>query len=103
MNEQVIQQDNAPAALKFFAKVISYVFHPLFIPTYVYFFLTQAFPYEFSGLLRNAAIFRTLVVFINTAFFPGIAIFLLWRLKFIESIFLKSQKERIAPYMIVMV
>lgn len=103
MNEQVVQQYNAPAALKIFAKVISYVFHPLFIPTYVYFFLTQAFPYEFSGLMRNDAMFRTLVVFINTAFFPAVAIFLLWRLKFIESIFLRTQKERIAPYMIVMV
>jgi hypothetical protein len=103
MNEQAIQQYNAPASLRFFAKVISYVFHPLFIPTYVYFFLTQAFPYEFSGLLRNAAVFRTVIVLINTAFFPAVAIFLLWRLKFIESIFLRSQKERIAPYMIVMV
>lgn len=103
MNEQVIEQYNAPTALKAFAKAISYVFHPLFIPTYVYFFLTQAFPYEFSGFLRNDAGFRTIVVFINTAFFPAVAIFLLWRLKFIESIFLKSQKERIAPYMIVMI
>jgi hypothetical protein len=103
MNEQAIQQHNAPTALRFFAKVVSYIFHPLFIPTYVYFFLTQAFPYEFSGMLRNAAVFRTVVVFINTAFFPGVAIFLLWRLKFIESIFLRSRKERIAPYMIVMV
>ncbi len=103
MNEQVIEQYNAPAALKVIAKVISYIFHPLFIPTYVYFFLTQAFPYEFSGMLGSDAGFRTIVVFINTAFFPGVAVFLLWRLKFIESIFLKSQKERIAPYMIVMV
>lgn len=103
MNEQVVQQYNAPAGLRIFARVLSYVFHPLFIPTYIYFFLTQAFPYEFSGLLRNAAVFRTVVVFINTAFFPGLAIFLLWRLKFINSIFLKTQKERIAPYMIVMV
>ncbi len=103
MNEQVIEQYNAPAALRVIAKVISYIFHPLFIPTYVYFFLTQAFPYEFSGMLSNDSAFRTIVVFINTAFFPGVAVFLLWRLKFIESIFLKSQKERIAPYMIVMV
>jgi hypothetical protein len=103
MKEQVVQQYYPSSVLKVFAKVISYIFHPLFIPTYVYFFLTQAFPYEFSGLLKDAAIFRTLVVFINTAFFPGVAIFLLWRLKFIDSIFLRSQKERIAPYMIVMV
>jgi len=103
MNEQIVQTYNAPAALRIFAKVISYVFHPLFIPTYVYFFVTQMFPYEFSGMLGTQSLFRTVVVFINTAFFPAVAIFLLWRLKFIDSIFLRTAKERIAPYMIVMV
>ncbi len=103
MNEQVVQTYNAPAALRIFAKVISYVFHPLFIPTYVYYFVTQMFPYEFSGMMGTQSLFRTVVVFINTAFFPAVAVFLLWRLKFIDSIFLKTAKERIAPYMIVMV
>lgn len=103
MNELSAAPDTASAPLKFFAKLVSYVFHPLFIPTYVYFFMAKAFPYEFSGMLRDAAMFRTVIVFINTAFFPAVAIFLLWRLKFIESIFLRSSKERIAPYMIVMV
>jgi hypothetical protein len=103
MKEQAVETYSAPVALKIPAKVISYVFHPLFIPTYVYFYMTQMFPYEFSGMLSDAALFRTLVVFINTAFFPAVAIFLLWRLKFIESIFLKTQRERIAPYIIVMI
>jgi len=103
MNQQAIQQYHTPAPLQWFAKLVSYVFHPLFIPTYIYFFVAKAFPYEFSGMLRNASMFRTVIVFINTAFFPAVAIFLLWRLKFIESIFLRSQKERIAPYIIVMV
>lgn len=103
MNEQAVNQYQAPGILRIVAKVISYVFHPLFIPTYVFYFLTQAFPYAFSGMRENDALFRTVVVFINTAFFPAVAIFLLWRLKFIDSIFLKTQRERIAPYMIVMV
>lgn len=102
MKEQVVENYNAPAVLKILAKVISYVFHPLFIPTYVYFFMTQLFPFEFSGMLEEAYLFRTIVVFINTAFFPGVAILLLWRLKFIDSIFLKSKKERIVPYIIIM-
>lgn len=102
MKEQAVETYNAPAALKIPAKVISYVFHPLFIPTYVYFFMTQLFPFEFSGMQEEAYLFRTIIIFINTAFFPGVAIFLLWRLKFIESIFLRSQKERIVPYIIVM-
>lgn len=102
-NGQTVQHYDAPPVIKIIARVISYVFHPLFIPTYVYYLLTQLLPYEFPGLLAGAPVFRTVVVFINTAFFPGVAVFLLWRLKFIDSIFLRSQKERIAPYMIVMV
>lgn len=88
--------------LKFAARIISYIFHPLFFPTYVFYYLTQQFPYTFPGMDEKEAVFRTLVVFINTAFFPAFAIFLLWRLKFIESIFLRTQKERIVPYILVM-
>lgn len=38
-----------------------------------------------------------------TAFFPAFSVFLLWRLKFIDNIFLKTQKERIVPYIITMI
>jgi len=37
-----------------------------------------------------------------TAFFPAFAVFLLWRLKVIKSIFLKTQKERIIPFFVTM-
>jgi hypothetical protein len=39
-----------------------------------------------------------LSVFIITAFFPAITVFLLWRLQFAESIYLRTQKERIIPF-----
>ncbi|MCE3281516.1 MAG: hypothetical protein K0Q66_253 [Chitinophagaceae bacterium] len=103
MNQQALPVQSHPIGLRIFAKVISYIFHPLFIPSFVFYFMTQHFAHEFAGLDAGDAFFRTVVVFINTAFFPAVAIFLLWRLKFIDSIFLKTQRERIAPYMIVMV
>ncbi|MFN5692019.1 MAG: hypothetical protein ACK46Z_05920, partial [Bacteroidota bacterium] len=37
-----------------------------------------------------------------TAFVPAFAIFLLWRLQFINSILLLTRKERIVPFIIVM-
>lgn len=37
-----------------------------------------------------------------TAFFPAFSVFLLYQLKFIENIYLRSQKERIVPYIITM-
>jgi hypothetical protein len=84
------------------AKIISYVFHPLFIPTYVFIFLIYQVPYEFAGITEFQLKLRLFSIFWLTAFFPAFAVFLLWRLKFSESIFLRTQKERIVPYVITM-
>ena len=85
------------------AKIISYIFHPLFIPTYVFFWLLIRFPYQFAGITPMALFARKITVFWMTAFFPAFSVFLLWRLKFIDNIMLRTQKERIAPYMITMI
>jgi hypothetical protein len=82
--------------------VISYVFHPLFIPTYIFIFLMYQVPYEFAGITDYQLQLRLFSNFWLTAFFPAFAVFLLWRLKFSESIFLRTQKERIVPYVITM-
>jgi len=84
------------------AKIISYIFHPLFIPTYVFMFMVYQFPYEFAGITEWQLKMRMFSVFWITAFFPAFAVFLLWRLKFSNSIFLRTQKERIIPYFISM-
>ena len=85
------------------AKVISYVFHPLFIPTYIFIFLMYQVPYEFAGITTYQLKLRLFSTFWLTAFFPAFAVFLLWRLKFSDSIFLRTQKERIVPYVITMI
>ena len=90
-------------ALLIAAKVISYVFHPLFMPTYIFWLLTYAVPYEFAGITPWALKLKTFSVFWMSAFFPAFAVFLLWRLKLgVDSMFLRTQKERIIPYIITM-
>lgn len=84
------------------AKIVSYIFHPLFIPTYFFIYLMQYFSFEFAGITEWQLKLRLFGVFWLTAFFPAFAVFLLWRLKFSNSIFLKTQKERIVPYIIIM-
>ena len=85
------------------AKVISYVFHPLFIPGYVFLFLTYWFPYEFAGLTEFQMKLKTFSIFWMTAFFPAFAVFLLWKLKLgVNNVFLRTQKERIIPFFITM-
>lgn len=97
---------NAPSTshplLRFLAKVVSYILHPLFIPTYIFLLLMLLVPYEFAGITPWQLKLRLFSVFWLTAFFPAFAVFLLWRLKFSESIFLRTQKERIIPYIITM-
>jgi hypothetical protein len=60
------------------------------------------FPYEFAGITEWQLKMRLFGVFWLTAFFPAFAVFLLWRLGFSNSIFLRTQKERIVPYVISM-
>jgi len=90
-------------ALQVSAKIISHIFHPLFIPTYIFFWLLLRFPYGFAGITPMLLFARKVTVFWMTAFFPAFAVFLLWRLTFIESIYLKTQRDRIVPYIITMI
>lgn len=84
------------------AKVISYIFHPLFIPTYIFIFLVYQFPSAFVDITDFQLKLKIFSTFWMTAFFPSFSVFLLWKLNLSESIFLRTQKERIIPYFITM-
>jgi hypothetical protein len=97
-----IEVEKYPVLIRFGAKLVSYVLHPLFVPTYIFMLLMYEVPYEFAGITVWQLKMRLFGLFWLTAFFPAFAVFLLWRLKFSESIFLRTQKERIIPYVITM-
>lgn len=87
-----------PAAIRFVAHLLSYVFHPLFIATYVTAYLLYVDPYAFAGLPNDRRLFSLLSVFVNTAFIPAFSVFLMWRLKLVQNVFMRTQKERVIPY-----
>jgi hypothetical protein len=95
-------ENTQPKVVKYIAHLLSYVLHPLFIPTYFFLFLMQVLPFEFVGITEWQLKMRLFSVAWLTAFFPAFAVFLLWRLKLSDSIFLRTQKERIIPYVITM-
>ena len=95
-------ENTSSKPLRFTAQFISYVFHPLFIPTYFILYLIKVIPFEFASITDWQLKLKVFSVFWLTAFFPAFAVFLLWRLKFSNSIFLKTQKERVIPYVITM-
>ncbi|HMI64312.1 MAG TPA: hypothetical protein VK518_25520 [Puia sp.] len=89
--------------LRFLAHLVSYLFHPLFISSYVMAFLIFVHPYAFNGFDQRTKVFRFLNIVLCNLLFPAFSVFLLWRLKFIQSIFLHTVKERILPYIIAMI
>ena len=79
----------------------SFLYSRLFL---IFFYgLTSRFSIHFDDISRTGFTFKAISVFLNASFFPAFAVFLLWRLKFIETIFLRTQKDRIIPYIITMI
>ena len=91
-----------PLVVQLLAKFISYVFHPLFIPLYITYFIIIVRSYQFAGISEWGNLRILLQVFVNCTFLPLASILLLRALNFINSVFLKTQKDRIIPYIICM-
>jgi len=90
--------------IRFLAHFFSYLFHPLFITSYVIYFLLFFHPFAFAGFDQRMKIFRFITVAFSTAFLPLFSVFLLRRLHLgVQSIQLKTQKERIIPYALAMI
>ena len=85
-------------AIRLAARVISYVFHPLFVPVYIAWFLITVQPYLFASFTPTEKVIALLRFIIMYSFFPLVTVLLAKGLGFIDSIYLKTQKERIIPY-----
>jgi hypothetical protein len=81
------------------AHFFSYVFHPLFVPLYVVSFLVFYHPSAFAGFTSYEKYRLILATLVNTVFFPALAILLMKGLRFIKSVFLRTQQDRIGPYL----
>ena len=79
------------------AKVISFIFHPLFIPVYISWFLMYNTPL-FTGLDARDKAMLLVRFFIMYTVFPLFTILVAKGLGFIDSIYLRTQKDRIIPY-----
>ncbi len=93
-----LEENKFPGVLKFIAHVFSYLFHPLFIPLYITYFLAFIHPDYFAGYAVQQKTWLLIRVAYTMIFFPALTVLLLKGLGFIDSIFLKSQKDRIIPY-----
>ena len=99
---QIAQPGTKNPVIRFFAHAFSIIFHPLFITTYVIAFLIYVHPFAFSGFEDSMKFFRFLSVFFTSLFLPLFSVFIAWRLGLVQSIQLRTTKDRIIPYAIVM-
>jgi hypothetical protein len=91
-----------PFISRFFAHLFSVVFHPLFIVAYLFAFLTYIHPDAFSGIDPHVRLLRLLTVLLSTVAFPGLTLFISWRLKLLQSLKLQNRQDRIVGYLVAM-
>jgi len=88
--------------LKSLAQVLSFVFHPLLIVTYMLVLLLLVNPYLFgvNSIGDKDSKLLVLRVFFSTFFIPAFALAMLRFTGMVKSLEMKSRQERIGPYII---
>lgn len=99
LQDPVSEKKYVQPALKVPAMLFSYIFHPIFIPMYVIAFFVYIHPYYFAGFSAAGKRQTLFICAFNIVFFPLISVLLLKAVGFIDSIFLRTRKDRIIPYM----
>jgi membrane-associated phospholipid phosphatase len=82
------------------AKIISVIFHPLLVLTYMLLLLLIVNPYLFgvNSVGDKGSVKLILTVFFSTFLIPAFAIFMMWRLKLISSLHMSDKQDRIGPF-----
>lgn len=91
-------QQGAGPALRIPARIISWIFHPIFIPLYCVGFIAYIHPTYLSGFSDFERLKTILITLQNAVFYPLLTVALLKAVGFIDSIYLHSSKDRIIPY-----
>ncbi|MBP7496414.1 MAG: hypothetical protein KA792_01955 [Bacteroidales bacterium] len=83
--------------MKVISQIVSYIFHPLFIPLYTFILLFST-DYYFSYIIPvKGKLYLLAILGIYTIILPGLTIYLLKKTKVIESYKMNSKKERTWP------
>ena len=100
--EGAVEQLSFHSTLRIAAKIISFIFHPLFIPVYMGWFFVYVLRL-FPG--RDAGQQTILIIqfFVSYTLLPLATVLIAKALGFVQTIYLKTQKDRIIPYMATMI
>jgi hypothetical protein len=85
------------------AKILTLVFHPLFVPFYMLLMLLNVNTFFAMMIPVKAKLLLSGLVFLTTIFLPLLIVFVLYRLRMVKSFHLESREERIYPLLAVAV
>lgn len=95
--------------LRILFKIVSYIFHPLLLPTYGTLLFLWANPNIAPSVPENdGEIIRTpmhvlVSIFVNTFVMPAVAVLMMKALGFIKSLDMEDKQERIIPFIATMI
>jgi membrane-associated phospholipid phosphatase len=82
------------------ARIVSGLFHPLLIASFGMIILLNMNTYVGATIPVQVRHFILIIIFVNTAIIPTIAIFMLKRLGLIEDVYITRRSERLLPLLI---
>lgn len=84
--------------MKFIARLLSFVFHPLLFPTYGLLLLLATNPNRFGLFGDKLHVVWLIIIFALTFLFPMVWMLMMKRLEMISSLKLDTTQERIVPF-----
>ncbi len=97
LKDQIAGGKSQSKTLRVLATIVSYVFHPVFMPTMMAIALYQLAPASFAGITPSNIGKILLPIVINTLLFPIVTTLLIKGVGFIDSIHMHNPKDRIIP------
>jgi membrane-associated phospholipid phosphatase len=83
--------------MRIISKVLAYLFHPVFLPAMVMAFLLFVSGNAAFDVAPGNEMKWWIIASYSSVLFPLLVTFLIWRLKFIDSMDMKTNKERYVP------
>jgi len=99
LKENSSPENSFHPVVRVIARIVSYIFHPLFIPVYISWFLIFLSPL-FPAINASDKWILLLRFVVMYTVFPLVTVLLAKGLGFIQSIYLRTQKDRIIPYIV---
>lgn len=99
----VVVKPKVAPAVKLFCDIVSWVFHPVFMPLITALVLYAITKSQFLGFETRLLYHLLGATFLNTIFFPLFATFMMYKLGFISGIKMPTMRDRVMPLLASMI